>query len=478
MGLPSVGSEHILLGLLRESEGVAGRALQALGVELSKAREVVKALVAAEEEPKRQEIGLSPEGKQVIQLAVDEARKLHPGYIGTEHLLLGLIRLPESVAVHVLHELGVEEQTVRTHTLQLVSPANQPERPYEATITLAEARDSFKSAGKSDAFALFNEDARRALQLAQEEAQRFLHNYIGTEHLLLGLIRQEESTAGQVLGRLGIELLKVRSAVEFIIGRGDRVVLGEVGLTPRAKQVIELAADEARQAGHTYVGSEHILLGLVREGQGIAAGVLESLGVKLERVRAVTLQVSGMENKLEHVLGMYIRGEKAPGERVSSVQDADDLVPEPSSAEDQGNIVTLRARRVLARAHDEALSYAQTRVGTEHVLLALVREQNGLAFHILSNQGIAIERIVNAAKFLIVEEKLSEPGDEDGVTSDCKKAIALAVDEAWQMRHAVIGTEHLLLGLLRSEGIASGILITRGLTLDKARSELRRLMSQ
>jgi len=129
------------------------------------------------------------------------------------------------------------------------------------------------------------------LSLAQEEAQRFQHNYIGTEHLLLGLVREGEGVAAKVLSNLGVELNKVRSAVEFIIGRGDRIVLGEIGLTPRAKKVIELAVDEARRLNHHYIGTEHLLLGLVREGEGIAAGVLESLGVNLEKVRSQTIQV-------------------------------------------------------------------------------------------------------------------------------------------------------------------------------------------
>jgi ATP-dependent Clp protease ATP-binding subunit ClpC len=140
-------------------------------------------------------------------------------------------------------------------------------------------------------FDKFTERAKRVLSLAQEEAQRFNHNYIGTEHLLLGLVREGEGVAAQVLSSLGVELNKVRSAVEFIIGRGDRIVLGEIGLTPRAKKVIELAVDEARRLNHHYIGTEHLLLGLVREGEGIAAGVLESLGVNLEKVRSTTIQI-------------------------------------------------------------------------------------------------------------------------------------------------------------------------------------------
>ena len=143
----------------------------------------------------------------------------------------------------------------------------------------------------ADRFDKFTERARRVLTLAQEEAQRFNHNYIGTEHLLLGLVREGDGVAAKVLANLGVELNKVRSAVEFIIGRGDRAVIGEIGLTPRAKKVIELAVDEARRLNHHYIGTEHVLLGLVREGEGIAAGVLESLGVNLERVRAETTRI-------------------------------------------------------------------------------------------------------------------------------------------------------------------------------------------
>jgi ATP-dependent Clp protease ATP-binding subunit ClpC len=137
----------------------------------------------------------------------------------------------------------------------------------------------------AERFDKFTERARKVLQLAHEEAQRFNHNYIGTEHLLLGLVREGEGVAAKVLANLGVDLNKVRSAVEFIIGRGERTVTGDIGLTPRAKKVIELSVEEARRLNHNYIGTEHLLLGLVREGEGIAAGVLESLGVSLDKVR-------------------------------------------------------------------------------------------------------------------------------------------------------------------------------------------------
>jgi ATP-dependent Clp protease ATP-binding subunit ClpC len=135
-------------------------------------------------------------------------------------------------------------------------------------------------------FEKFSERARRALTRAQEEAQHFGHNYIDTEHILLGLIAEDDSVASQVLNNLGVATSKVRSAVEFIVGRGGRPNTNEVGLTPRAKKVIELAVDEARRLNHSYIGTEHLLLGLLKEREGSAAGVLESLGITFDKVQA------------------------------------------------------------------------------------------------------------------------------------------------------------------------------------------------
>ena len=149
-------------------------------------------------------------------------------------------------------------------------------------------------------FEKFTERARKVLSLSQEEAQSFNHDYIGTEHILLGLVREGEGVAAKVLTSLGVELDKLRSAVEYIIGRGEKGVTGEIGLTPRAKRVIELAVDEARRLNHNYIGTEHLLLGLLREEEGVASGVLESMGISLDKVRAETVRILSQSMSQSH----------------------------------------------------------------------------------------------------------------------------------------------------------------------------------
>ncbi len=198
----------------------------------------------------------------------------------------------------------------------------------------------------ADKFEKFTERARKVLTLAQEEAHRFNHNYIGTEHLLLGLVREGDGVAARVLANMGVQLPKVRSAVEFIIGRGDSMIVGEIGLTPRAKKVIELAVDEARRLNHHYIGTEHLLLGLVREGEGIAAGVLESLGVSLEKVRQQVMQVvsqsSGYQQKGQQTKTPYM---DALGFDLTEAATQDQLDPVIGRANEIERVMQILSRR-------------------------------------------------------------------------------------------------------------------------------------
>ncbi len=144
-------------------------------------------------------------------------------------------------------------------------------------------------------FERFTERARRVIILAQEEAKRLNHSAVGTEHILLGIIREGEGVASKVLESLNISPDRVRAEIESAIGRGERAPYEEVAFTPRAKKVLELALDEARRLGHNYIGTEHLLLGLIREGEGVAARVLEAMGADLERVRAQVVYLLGEE---------------------------------------------------------------------------------------------------------------------------------------------------------------------------------------
>ena len=155
-------------------------------------------------------------------------------------------------------------------------------------------------------FERFTDRARRVVVLAQEEARLLNHNYIGTEHILLGLIHEGEGVAARALESLGISLERVREQVEEIIGKGGTLPSGHIPFTPRAKKVLELSLREALQLGHNYIGTEHILLGLIREGEGVAAQVLSKLGADLAKVRQHVIQLlSGYGSSGE-------RGEKTP----------------------------------------------------------------------------------------------------------------------------------------------------------------------
>ena len=162
-------------------------------------------------------------------------------------------------------------------------------------------------------FERFTDRARRVVVLAQEEARMLNHNYIGTEHILLGLIHEGEGVAAKALESLGISLEGVRQQVEEIIGQGQQAPSGHIPFTPRAKKVLELSLREALQLGHNYIGTEHILLGLIREGEGVAAQVLVKLGADLNRVRQQVIQLlSGYQGKEPAAAGAGASGESAP----------------------------------------------------------------------------------------------------------------------------------------------------------------------
>ncbi|MEM7517822.1 MAG: Clp protease N-terminal domain-containing protein, partial [Planctomycetota bacterium] len=149
-------------------------------------------------------------------------------------------------------------------------------------------------------FDRFTDRAKKVMNLARQEAQRFHHEYLGTEHILLGLVQEGSGVAANVLKNMGIDLDKIRTEVEKIVKTGPNVVtMGQLPFTPRAKKVLELSMEEASNLGHNYIGTEHLLLGLIKENEGIAAQVLMNLGVKLEDVREEVLDFLGADTSDE-----------------------------------------------------------------------------------------------------------------------------------------------------------------------------------
>ncbi len=293
-----IGTEHIQLGLVREGDGVAARALNNLGIELHRVRSGVESIIGRGDRKVIGEIGLTPRAKRVIELAVDEAKRLNHHYIGTEHLLLGLVREGEGIAAGVLESQGASLEKVRAEVLSVLkasSGAASAGPAGQVGAMRVEGRLSPEGVLSGN----FSIHAQKVLERAHAEAVLLDHNYIGTEHLLLGLIGAHGSVAARVLAGLGLELEKVRATVDSVVGMGSSEQLSTEAqsLTPRTKRIFELAMRETGKLNHERAGTGHLLLGLCIEGQGIAAGVLERLGVPVEQVRIATAKA--LENEDE-----------------------------------------------------------------------------------------------------------------------------------------------------------------------------------
>jgi ATP-dependent Clp protease ATP-binding subunit ClpC len=224
-------------------------------------------------------------------------------------------------------------------------------------------------------FERFTDRARLAVGLAQEEARKLNHNYIGTEHILLGLIREGEGVAAKTLESLGISLEAVRQQVEKIIGRGQQAPSGHIPITPRAKKVLELSLREAKALGHNYIGTEHILLGLIREGSGVAAQVLVKLGADLNRTRQQVVQLLH-GHRGEDVTG---KGPPPPDDALTRVDSLDrrlaaierwvGLRPEPDDDLDQ-EIARVRGEKEAAISGQDFEAAARLRAQEKQLLAA------------------------------------------------------------------------------------------------------------
>lgn len=310
-------------------------------------------------------------------------------------------------------------------------------------------------------FDRFTEQAKQVLSFAQEEAQRYQHHLIGTEHLLLGLLRDEEGLPAKGLYNLGVDLNRVRQAVEFIIGRGNRVSQGEVELTPRIKKVLALSVDEARRLNHPYVGTEHLLLGLVREGDGIAAGVLSSMGVDLQRVRAEILRLlSPPEESFPYTgLPTLINLSRLQGLLSIDYPLSQDCIS------------------ILNFANSEAQRLRHKQIGPEHLLLGILHDKHSMAAHVLLEAGATPAEIYRQLAALIPQEEAQLDTIRD-LAPLTKAQIYLAAAETHRLGAQKISPEHLLLGMFTpQENPTTSLLTILGIDWRMLRNNLAQMLA-
>jgi ATP-dependent Clp protease ATP-binding subunit ClpA len=300
--------------------------------------------------------------------------------------------------------------------------------------------------------ASFNDHMTSVLQFAGEEARRFNHKHIGTEHLLLGLMREREGVGPRVLSQHGLTYERVQQAVQFIIGRDDTDVTGDVRLTPRASKVLELAADHARDLEHDYIGTEHLLLGLLSEGEGVGVAIVQSAGVNLERVWANVYRVLGIPPSQRPDPPWSHRWRDQAVQAFRQRLERRQLWSMQGGSQVLGPLVGLHSfARGAIRAIEEAELGAwwlnHSEVGTGHLLLGLIREDEGIAARALQEAHVTQDVVVMELERLLPRGK-PLAGAAIEMSSSFQRVLEAAHDIVGPYGGPPIATEHLLLALL------------------------------
>ena len=300
----------------------------------------------------------------------------------------------------------------------------------------------------------FTERARRAIVLAQEEAQRLGNNYIGTEHILLGILSEGEGVAAKALESLGIDLARVRAEVEALVAGGGQTIQQEYVFTPRAKRVIELGFEEARMLKHNYIGTEHLLLGILRESEGVGARVLVNLGADSKNVREKTLALLGME-------------EPPPvPSRVTSVSSGMTQVfassrPSRSSLDDA---LTLAARHALLAATQAAQDCRVPVCTAEHIIFGIAHVESSTASRLLVDRGATASAI--RGRFSESPSGAHIDDAEIGFSSAAQLSIHQAIAEAHRLQRRQANAEHILLAIASDgDNVGAELLKTLGVDL-------------
>lgn len=316
----------------------------------------------------------------------------------------------------------------------------------------------------------FTERVRKVLAMARDEAMRRRHEYVGTEHILLGLLLENEGVAAAVLQSFRVNAGEMRRQIDAVIKQGTaRSGVGELPYTSRAKKVLELAMAEAVDLKHSYVGTEHLFLGLLKEEKGIAAQVLGDAGVTVEAARAETLRILGTEPAANRW------AETGESETDEVAVAGGGRIRRMRRQRMHGPPFSERVAAVLDRANIEALRRQHDHVRTEHVLFALLQEADGMASALLDR--LSVDRAALAAA---AAAALGAAGEIPDVVNELPPSllaaatVRIAVEEA-RATGGVVTTDHLLTGLLQAdEGVARQLLTAAGLTADVVRQARKR----
>jgi ATP-dependent Clp protease ATP-binding subunit ClpA len=294
--------------------------------------------------------------------------------------------------------------------------------------------------------------------MAREEAARLHHEYVSTEHILLGLIREGEGVACTVLQNLTVDADEIRQKIDESVKKGKATPTTgpDLPYTSSAKKVLELAMSAARELSHSYVGTEHLLLGLLREKKGIAAQVLMQAGVTLDAAHAETRRILGTVVPQQPLGQDHMRAQASIADRGRSTMN--------------GFNFTEGIRRTLGMAREEAARLHHEYVGCEHILLGMLKRDDGVAIAVLDELGIDRDALKASIEQIVKEGKASETtGPDLPYTNRAKKSLELAMKAARDLGQSHVGSEHLLLGILDEKmNIAAQVLTEAGLTREAA----------
>lgn len=303
-------------------------------------------------------------------------------------------------------------------------------------------------------FERFTEKAIKVIMLAQEESRRLGHNFVGTEQILLGLIGERTGTAAIMLRNCGVTLKAARTEVEKIIGRGSGFVAVEIPFTPRAKKLLELSWGQARHLGDNFIDTEHLLMGLVAEGSGVAMKVLENLSADLTGISAQVL---------------YLRSETANQLREPFFNRA---IGRLFGMRTLPDILSTSADKVLQLAQSNAREAGRRCVGSDQLLLAILLDGDSVAANVLIENGVTVTEARNQSDQIAG----FGPGDLGEVLNNTPRTdriIALAHAEAHRLKKSETEVEHLLLGLLKENaGVGIQVLLNTGVNCDRIRAML------